>query len=402
MQHQPLLIVSTVHIVEPAHSKVRISVKRVGSTTLPMHRPHRGSTKRTLKWLKAGTEEKNSTQAAVQYAKRGPHDTSRPTWPTGIWSLRILAPFATILLWSAILAVALYPFFDWLARFLNRPRLAAIVVTLLSLTVVVGPVTWLSLGLIGGVGTLVSKLDAGQLGVPLPPETVKNWPLVGERLHELWTLSATNMKAMLVELAPKLKPVSGRLLDLAQNALLDLLQFLVSIAIAGFLFLPGPQLVSALRAALDRVLGEHGREMVQLTGATIRSVSRAVVGVALLQAFLAGVGFQAAGVPAASVLAFVALLLGIVQIGPTILIIPVIIWSWTAMATTQALIFTAYMLPVSMIDNVLKPVLMARGLVAPIPVVMIGVVGGTLTYGVVGLFLGQSCSASPGRWQWFG
>ena len=351
-----------------------------------MHRPHRGSTERDFQMIEGGDKSPPKPPFSTPNV-----DLTIRLVLLGLlayWSLRILAPFATILLWSAILAVALYPFFDWLARFLNRPRLAAIVVTLLSLTVVVGPVTWLSLGLIGGVGTLVSKLDAGQLGVPLPPETVKNWPLVGERLHELWTLSATNMKAMLVELAPKLKPVSGRLLDLAQNALLDLLQFIVSIAIAGFLFLPGPQLVSALRAALDRVLGQHGREMVQLTGATIRSVSRAVVGVALLQAFLAGVGFQAAGVPAASVLAFVALLLGIVQIGPTILIIPVIIWSWTAMATTQALIFTAYMLPVSMIDNVLKPVLMARGLVAPIPVVMIGVVGGTLTYGVVGLFLG--------------
>jgi predicted PurR-regulated permease PerM len=107
-----------------------------------------------------------------------------------------------------------------------------------------------------------------------------------------------------------------------------------------------------------------------------------------LQACLAGAGFLAAGVPAAGVLAFFALLLGIIQFGPTILIIPIVIWSWTVMEPTHALIFTAYMIPVSLIDNVLRPVLMARGLTTPMPVIMVGVIGGTIAYGIVGLFLG--------------
>jgi AI-2E family transporter len=127
---------------------------------------------------------------------------------------------------------------------------------------------------------------------------------------------------------------------------------------------------------------------VQLAGAMFRSVSRGVIGIALLQAFLGGAGFLVAGVPAPGVLAFVALLLGILQIGPAILFVPVVIWSWTAMEPMQALLFTAYMVPVGLIDNVLRPFLMARGLATPMPVIMVGVIGGMLAYGILGLFFG--------------
>ena len=102
------------------------------------------------------------------------------------------------------------------------------------------------------------------------------------------------------------------------------------------------------------MLSQRGKELVQLAGATIRNVSRGVIGIALLQAVLGGAGFLAAGIPAASVLAFVALLLGILQIGPAILFVPIVVWSWTVMETMHALIFTAYMVPVGLIDNVLN------------------------------------------------
>jgi AI-2E family transporter len=115
--------------------------------------------------------------------------------------------------------------------------------------------------------------------------------------------------------------------------------------------------------------------MLQLVGSTIRNVARGVVGIALLQAMLAGIGFVVAGIPAAGLFTFLALLLGIVQIGPSILIIPIIIWSWTKMDPTSALIFTAYMIPVSLADNVLRPAIMARGLSTPMPVILVGVIG---------------------------
>jgi predicted PurR-regulated permease PerM len=117
--------------------------------------------------------------------------------------------------------------------------------------------------------------------------------------------------------------------------------------------------------------------MLKLAGSTVRNVSRGVVGVALVQSFLAGLGFLATGVPAAGLLSFIALVLAIIQIGPAVLFIPIVVWSWTAMETADALIFTAYMVPVSLVDNVLRPLLMARGLTTPMPVILIGVIGGT-------------------------
>jgi predicted PurR-regulated permease PerM len=185
-----------------------------------------------------------------------------------------------------------------------------------------------------------------------------------------------------------LKQFAGTLLGLAQDALFGLLELLVAIIIAGFLFTRGPRMVAALSTFLGRVLSTRGKELVQVGGATIRNVARSVVGISLLQALLGGAGILAAGIPAAGVLAFLALLLGIVQIGPTILFVPIVVWSWTAMETWHALLFTAYMIPVSFVDNVLRPLLMARGLTTPMPVIMVGVIGGALAYGIVGLFFG--------------
>jgi predicted PurR-regulated permease PerM len=305
----------------------------------------------------------------------------------GYWSFRVIAPFITIGLWSALLAVALYPLYQWLTRRLT-PRLAAILVTLLSLMVVVGPVAWLAFGMVSGISSLVAELSTGQLAVPLPPDTVKTWPLIGEPLHQLWSLAASNIGTAVSKAAPMLKPVGAKLLDIAQGALVGLLELLVAIVIAGFLFARGPQIADVLSVVVGRMLSLRGKELVQLAGATIRSVSRGVIGIALLQAFLGGAGFLVAGVPAAGVLAFVALLLGILQIGPSILFVPVVIWSWMVMEPMHALLFTAYMVPVSLIDNVLRPFLMARGLTTPMPVIIVGVIGGMLAYGILGLFFG--------------
>jgi predicted PurR-regulated permease PerM len=259
---------------------------------------------------------------------------------------------------------------------------------LLCLVIVIGPVTWLGFGMINGTSLLITELNTGQPAIPPPPESVKAWPVIGEHLHRLWSLASSNMKVALSEAAPMLKPLAGTLLNIAQNAFFGLLELLASIVIAGFLLPRGPQIVDTLSAFLDRALSHRGKELVQLAGATVRNVSRGVVGIALLQASLAGVGFVTAGIPGAGLLAFVALLLGILQVGPAILFIAIVIWSWQTMDTTHAAIFTAYMIPVGLIDNVLRPLLMARGLTTPMPVIMVGVIGGTIAYGIVGMFFG--------------
>jgi predicted PurR-regulated permease PerM len=113
-----------------------------------------------------------------------------------------------------------------------------------------------------------------------------------------------------------------------------------------------------------------------------------VIGISVLQALLAGLGLMAVGIPAASLITSLVLILGIIQIGPSIVLIPLIVWSWMTMETKTALLFTAYMVPVSLLDNVLRPLVMGRGLDTPMLIILIGVIGGTLSYGITGLFLG--------------
>lgn len=302
-------------------------------------------------------------------------------------SFAIVAPVLTILVWSAILTVALYPIYRWLAHWLNSPKFAAAFVTLLCMLVVLAPVAWLGFGLLNGVEVIVQKLDSG-LSIPAPPESIKDWPIAGDQIYRLWTRAITDISSQLAELAPALKPVAGWLLQVASNVLIGLLKFLLSIIVAGFLFCPGPKLVKVLVRIMERVLNPRGTEMVELAGATIRNISRGVLGVALLQSFLGGIGFLVAGVPGAGIFAFASLVLGILQIGPGVLFLPILVWSWMTQEALHALLFTAYMVPIGLLDNVLRPILMTRGLTTPMLVIVIGVIGGTIAYGIIGLFVG--------------
>jgi predicted PurR-regulated permease PerM len=146
-------------------------------------------------------------------------------------------------------------------------------------------------------------------------------------------------------------------------------------------------LVESSKNILVHVAGRRGEDFIKLAGATIRNVSRGVIGIAILQALLAGMGLLLAGFPAAGLFSFLVLLLGIFQIGPSIILIPLIVWSWFRLNTTGAILFTAYMVPVNLLDNLLRP-LLAKGLSTPMPVILIGVLGGTLAHGLIGLFVG--------------
>jgi predicted PurR-regulated permease PerM len=305
------------------------------------------------------------------------------------WTFVLIRPFVPILAWSIVLAVALYPVFNLLARFLGgRPRLAAAILTVINLGIVIGPATWLGLSAVEGVKDLAANLNAGNLAVPSPPDGVKNWPLVGPQLFELWNQASSNIRAALREVAPHLKPLAGTMLGLAGNAGVGTLKFLLSVALAGFLFPYGSQLVAAGRGFLFRIVPEQSEHFLELAGTTIRAVSQGVIGVAIIQSLLAGIGFKLAGIPGAGLLAFVVMILAIVQIGAAIILVPVIIWIWLDKDFTTALLMTVFLCIVGILDNVLKPLVMGRGLTTPTLVIFVGVIGGTLAHGIVGLFIG--------------
>lgn len=306
-----------------------------------------------------------------------------------IWTFVLIRPFVPILAWSAVLAVAFYPVFSGLAKWLGgRPRLAAAILTIINLAIVIGPATWLGLSAVAGVRELADALNTGELVVPSPPERVKDWPLIGAQLFDLWNQASGNIRTGLREIAPHLKPLAGTMLSLAGNAGIGTLKFLLSVVVAGFLFPYGPRLVAAGRGFLSRIVPEQSEHFLELAGSTIRAVSQGVIGVAIIQALLAGIGFKLADVPSAGLLAFAVMLLTIVQIGAAIVILPVIIWIWMDKDFTTALLLTIFLCVVGVLDNVLKPLVMGRGLTTPTLVIFIGVIGGTLAHGIVGLFIG--------------
>ncbi len=303
------------------------------------------------------------------------------------WSFVLVRPFVSIVIWSVVLTVALYPAYEWTAdRLGKRRRLAAILITIATLAIVIGPVTWLALALIDTIRILAERLST--LTIPPPPEAVKTWPLIGDALYQSWDLASTNLGAVFAKFSPQLQVLGTSLLHIGADTGIAVITFLGSIVIAGFLFSSAPSLVDGVRRIARRLNATRGEEFVDQAAATIRAVSRGVIGVSVLQALLAAAGLIVSGVPHASLLAFTVLLLGIVQIGPSIVLIPVVIWAWTAMETGPAILFTAYMIPVNLLDNILRPIVMGRGLRTPMLVIVVGVIGGTLAYGITGLFLG--------------
>jgi predicted PurR-regulated permease PerM len=301
----------------------------------------------------------------------------------------LVRPFLTIAIWSVILAVALYPTYERIVRLTGGWRkLAAALLTLLSLLILIGPVAWLVLGLIDSIRGVTDQLDLSTLAVPAPPETVKGWPLVGETIYQFWELASTNLQAAWAKIAPQLKSVGTTLLATAADAGLGTLHFLVGIVAAGFLFAPAPALTDAVTRFSRRLAPGRGESFVDIAVATTRAVARGVIGVSVLQALLIGVGLVVAGIPAASLITSIALIFGILQIGPTLVVLPVIVWVWMTRDTSVALLFTAYMVPVNLIDNLLRPLVMGRGLDTPIVVILVGLIGGTISLGLTGLFLG--------------
>jgi predicted PurR-regulated permease PerM len=304
------------------------------------------------------------------------------------WSLFIIWPFLAIIVWSVILTVALYPVFDWLAaRFHHRPAAAALI-TAVILLIILGPAAKLGYSLVEYVHSEADAFRSGDPSVLQTPTFLKNLPLIGGDVDQYWTDATKNLSATVKEWGPDLKPYAISLLDVAGHIALGLLNFIIATIIAGFLFAPGPALVESAKHVLRLVATERGEEFLVLAGATIRNVARGVIGISVLQALLAGTGMLFAQAPAAGLLSFLVLFFGVIQVGAWIVLVPLIIWSWFGLPHATAIPFILYMVPVALLDNILRPFVMAKGLTTPMPVILIGVLGGTLAHGILGLFIG--------------
>jgi predicted PurR-regulated permease PerM len=303
--------------------------------------------------------------------------------------LLVVQPFLTVIGWSIIMTMALHPTYDHLAKLLGHHRnTAATLVTLILLGALIAPVLALSETLVSGAQSLAKALQNGTLAIPPPPESVQHWPLIGERLAAVWSAAVTNLTATLAPYRNNLADIGRWLLGNVAGLGLGIAQFIAAVIVTGVLLARGEAHGVLGRRIGLRIAGANGERFIALVVATTRSVARGVLGVALIQAVLAGIGLLVVGVPGAGLWAMVALLTCIVQIGPAPVVIPAAIYVSFTADTTTTVLFAIWCLFVMLIDNFLKPILLGRGVDVPLIVVVLGAIGGLLTMGIIGLFIG--------------
>ena len=317
---------------------------------------------------------------------------------------RIFAPFMGLMLWALILAVAHYPLHRRLASMLGgRQGSAATVLVVIGLLLIGIPTAMLGSSFAGQIHTVIEAFTSNSVTVKPPNPAIAEWPLVGERLHAAWSAAEADLPAFLERMQPQLGNMAEWVLSVAAGTMGAVLMFLGAWIIAGVMMAFGESGSAATGRIFSRLAGAvRGPRLHALSTATIRSVAPGVIGVAFIQALLLGIGFGDcdppclglgfvfAGVPAAGVLALIVMIVGIVQLPATLISLPVIGYLWWAgeASTTSNVIWTIYLLVAGLADNVLKPLLLGRGVDAPMPIVLIGALGGMVTAGIVGLFIG--------------
>lgn len=305
------------------------------------------------------------------------------------WCLLILRPFASIIIWAAIIAIALYKPFLMLRKALgDKQKPAVVLFAALGLATVLIP-AWLFMGSIVDTATHVTKtFESGEIQIPPPNESVRAWPLIGERAFQQWSEAALNFGDWLESHRSGVKAATTTVLSKLAGIGLGALQFVVSIIIAAAMLANADTISAGMKRLFRRVIGDTSDDMQNLITATVRSVTVGVLGIAFIQALLGGLGMLAVGVPAAGVWALIILVLGIAQLPPLLVLLPAIIYVFSVESTTVAAVFAIWSVLVSFSDAVLKPMFLGRGVEAPMLVILLGAVGGLLLSGIVGLFVG--------------
>jgi predicted PurR-regulated permease PerM len=306
------------------------------------------------------------------------------------WCYKIVAPFIPLVLWGAIIAVAVYPLHRKLAaRLGNRIKLSATLITLLGMLILTAPVVVLTESLVDSSMDLAAGLAEGSVQVPPPPERVQEWPLVGEKLYSTWLLASENISAALDRFRPQLETVRHRLIATAGGAGAAFLQMFFSIIVAGVFLGAAESSMAGVRSVVHWLVGERGPVLLAMSEATVRSVARGVLGVAFIEATLAAIGMMVAGVPAAGFWTFLILVLSIVQVPPLLILVPMIFYVLSAAEPFGATVFVILSILVIAVDTFVKPVLLGRTADAPMLVILMGAIGGMMLAGIVGLFVGS-------------
>jgi predicted PurR-regulated permease PerM len=303
--------------------------------------------------------------------------------------LRVLRPFINPLIGGIVIAIALHTPHEKLSAALGgRKTLASAALVGMILLALILPAVALGASMVQTAADLSGEFDPSEIVVPPPPDSVSDWPVIGKRVHATWLTASENLESVLVKLGPYLKDAALWVVETVGDLGWGLIMFIVAIVIGGALLPVKARGAATARKVGTIVAGEQGPELADLVGASVQSVIRGVIGVAVIQSVLAGLGMLVAGVPGAGLWALLILILAVMQLPPLLVLLPVVFYVFATDSTTTAVLFTIWAVLVGASDNVLKPLLMGRGSKTPMLVLFMGSLGGFMAGGILGLFVG--------------
>ncbi len=310
--------------------------------------------------------------------------------------LLILSPFISAALWAAILCYATWPLFSKLRALTGQRRtLPALIATLMLSAIIVAPVAFLVTKLSSNLSEILAATQRLiHQGPPAPPEWVASIPLLGQRLASYWTLLSESSSVRLAELA-KLLPTAQRVVLGGGRALGEgIVQIILSLLLVFLFYRDGEAGAERLRALMSRIGGDEGSRLLDVAASTTRAVVYGVLGTALLQGVLAAIGFMIARVPGAALLGFLTFIVATIPGGPALIAAPAAFWLYRQGSSSWAIFIMVWGVFVGTLDNVVRPFLISRGgATTPLILVIFGVIGGAMTFGLIGLFLGPTLLA---------
>jgi predicted PurR-regulated permease PerM len=310
--------------------------------------------------------------------------------------LSVTAPFIIPLLWGVIIAVSTWPVYRRLRDALGGYRkLAATIMAILLTLILVAPIVLLSVTLADNVQAIVGLVGGiGHYRLPPPPPWVRTMPLIGPRAYEYWREAMLNMGAIFERAQPYIASLTTWLLARGADLGLAMLEFLVAIVIAGVLYVTGEPGVAILRRFIRRIASEREVALVDIAGRTIRGVAIGVIGTAFVQGVIAAIGLMIVSAPGPVLLGFTTFVVSVAQLPTALVLLPVAGWLFWSDMTWQAVFLAVWCVAVvNMVDNVVRPILISHGARLPFILITIGVLGGLLTWGFIGIFLGATLLA---------
>jgi predicted PurR-regulated permease PerM len=305
------------------------------------------------------------------------------------WCFQIIKPFISLILWGGILAVALYPACILIKNKTGKSKgFSSLIVSIILLSIIIVPMAMLSTSMINTGAEISENFANGTVEIPAPSESVREWPLVGEKVYNTWDMFNRSLNEAAEHFKPQIKEIGKWVITMSTNTGLTLLLFIASIILSAVLMLKADSIKTTSVKIAGRMTEKQGEDIINLSIATIRSVAQGVIGIAVIQAAFSAPALILMDVPAAGVWALAILILAIVQLPAIIVIAPIIFYVFSVADSTSAIIFSVYLLLVGFSDTFLKPMLLGRGVDVPMIVILIGAIGGMIFSGIVGLFTG--------------